>query len=392
MTGEHDRSTLRVELRPHSPAHLVGFSAKHLRVNRLHEGVHAIETLWCRAGRQPFEIAVGTRDITVRAGRDVDDDFATLGHEPDLGCRQPRATPTPRSNPTLLNPQIRTGVRGVWRCVTAIGAATANPAIPPTNAPRRSSAKSHCSFVSTRTAATTPRTPPTRAPPNSPGFPAPLPRADPITAPRPASAHVAMNTGMGFKRVPLSSRPHRPASRRSRGLLLWYRHAVHLDRYQPRHAAVGIGHHPGGGRQRPRTDELGPIGGAGACYDDGYPHQQREQAQLQRRERGCQPGIHTNEHRHARRDEGTAGEDRPRHVPWQPARHQRDGSFEISEMGYAEGDQTQAVKHPRDAQTLVAGGETEALTVPVTGEPRVENPSGRRHPRGVTAGPPSNRG
>src|SRR3989454_8363961 len=201
MTGENDAPTLCIELRPHPQAHLVGLPAKQLRVNRLHEGVHAIETLWCRAGRQPCEIAVGTRDIAVRAGRDVDDDFATLGHEPDLGCRQPRATPTPRSNPTLLNPQIRTGVMGVWRCVTAIGAATANPAIPPTNAPRRSSAKSHCSFVSTRTAATTPRTPPTTAPPNSPGFPAPLPRADPITAPSPASAHVAMNTGIGFMRV-----------------------------------------------------------------------------------------------------------------------------------------------------------------------------------------------
>src|SRR6266513_4938542 len=202
MTGENDAPTLRVELCPHSQAHLVGLPAKHLRVHRPHEGVHAIETFWCRAGRQPFEITVGTRDITVRAGPDVDDDFATLRHESDLPCRHPRATPTPRSSPTLLNPQIRTGVRGVWRCVTAIGAATANPAIPPTNAPRRSSAKSHCSFVSTRTAATTPRTPPTRAPPNSPGFPAPLPRADPITAPRPASAQVAMNTGMGFMRVP----------------------------------------------------------------------------------------------------------------------------------------------------------------------------------------------
>src|SRR5213594_2102451 len=84
MTGENDVPTLRVELRPHSQAHLVGLPAKHLRVNRPHEGVHAIETLWCRAGGQPFEIAVGTRDIAVRAGRDVDDDFATLRHESDL--------------------------------------------------------------------------------------------------------------------------------------------------------------------------------------------------------------------------------------------------------------------------------------------------------------------
>src|SRR2546429_6476976 len=90
MTGENDAPTLRVELRPHAQAHLVGLPAKHLRVNRLHEGVHAIETFWCRAGRQPFEITVGTRDIAVRAGRDVDDDFATLRHEasplPIAGC------------------------------------------------------------------------------------------------------------------------------------------------------------------------------------------------------------------------------------------------------------------------------------------------------------------
>src|SRR5205807_7305141 len=80
MTGEIDAPTLCIELRPHPQAHLVGLPAKQLRVNRLHEGIHAIETLWCRAGRQPFEIAVGTRDIAVRAGRDVDDDFATLRH------------------------------------------------------------------------------------------------------------------------------------------------------------------------------------------------------------------------------------------------------------------------------------------------------------------------
>src|SRR5437016_13957309 len=80
-----------------SQAHLVGLPAKHLRVNRPHEGVHAIETFWCRAGRQPFEIAVGTRDIAVCAGRDVDDDFATLRHESDLRCQEPRSAPNTRS-------------------------------------------------------------------------------------------------------------------------------------------------------------------------------------------------------------------------------------------------------------------------------------------------------
>ena len=81
MTGENDARILCVELRPHAQAYLVGLPAKQLRVDRLHEGAHSIETFGSGAGRQPFEITVGTRDVTVRAGRDVDDDFATLRHE-----------------------------------------------------------------------------------------------------------------------------------------------------------------------------------------------------------------------------------------------------------------------------------------------------------------------
>src|SRR5438477_8760169 len=80
MVGENDARILCVELRPHGEAHLVGLPAKQLRIDRPHEGVHAIETLWCWAGCQPFEIAVGTRDVAVRAGRGVDDDFAPLRH------------------------------------------------------------------------------------------------------------------------------------------------------------------------------------------------------------------------------------------------------------------------------------------------------------------------
>src|SRR3989440_12234167 len=93
MTRENDVPTLWFKLRPHLQAHFVGLPAKHLRVNRPHEGVHAIETSWCRAGRQPFEVAVGTRDIAVRAGRDVNDDFATRRHESDLRCQEPRSAP-----------------------------------------------------------------------------------------------------------------------------------------------------------------------------------------------------------------------------------------------------------------------------------------------------------
>src|SRR5205085_6416732 len=81
MTGEDDGPAPRVELRPHAQAHLVGLAAKRLRVDRPHEGVHAIEPFGGGAGRQPFEIAVRTRDVTVCAGCDVDDDASALRHK-----------------------------------------------------------------------------------------------------------------------------------------------------------------------------------------------------------------------------------------------------------------------------------------------------------------------
>src|SRR5439155_1497931 len=105
---------------------------------------------------------------------------------------------------------------------------------------------------------------------------------------------------------------------------------------EPRHAAVGICHYPSAGHQHPRDDELAPIGGAGSCRHDGYPHQQREHSQLQHRERGCQPCMDADEHRYARRDERTAEEVRPGQMPWQPTRHHRSGSLDIGEMSYAE--------------------------------------------------------
>src|SRR5216684_7093455 len=81
MTGEDDAPTLRIERRSHAQAHLVGLPAKELGVDRPHEGIQAIETFGSGAGRQPFEITVRTRDVTVRAGCDVDDDVSALRHE-----------------------------------------------------------------------------------------------------------------------------------------------------------------------------------------------------------------------------------------------------------------------------------------------------------------------
>lgn len=115
--------------------------------------------------------------------------------------RQPRAIPTPNSNPTPASPQIRTGVTGVWRLDTAIGAASRNPAPPPKNAARRSAIGSQRSLEPVATATPVPISPPMIAPANNPGLPAALPRIDPITAPSPARTHAAMNSGRGFKCV-----------------------------------------------------------------------------------------------------------------------------------------------------------------------------------------------
>src|SRR5260221_14086272 len=76
----------------------------------------------------------------------------------------------------------------------------------------------------------------------------------------------------------------------------------------------------------------------------------------------------------ARREECTAREVCPGGVPGQPARYERGGSFEICEMRDTEGDQRQAVQRPRDTHTAVPGGELEAPSVPVSGEPRIQHP------------------
>src|SRR5712672_3255184 len=74
-------------------------------------------------------------------------------------------------------------------------------------------------------------------------------------------------------------------------------------------------------------------------------------------------------------------------MPWQPTRHHRSGSLDVGEMSYAEWDQGQAVERPRDAESRVACGETEALSVAVTGEPDVQNPGGSHHHSGLTSCP-----
>ena len=57
-------------------------------------------------------------------------------------------------------------------------------------------------------------------------------------------------------------------------------------------------------------------------------------------------------------------------------------------MSQAKGDQGQAVKHPRDAHAIVAGGETEALSVPVSREPGIKHPGAATMTAVLQAGPP----
>ena len=80
LAGEDDVA-IRVELRPHAQARFVGLSAKHYRINCSHKGVHAIEAFGSGARRQPFEVAVGARYVTISTGADVDDDFAWICHD-----------------------------------------------------------------------------------------------------------------------------------------------------------------------------------------------------------------------------------------------------------------------------------------------------------------------
>ena len=93
VTRKDNVRILFIELSAHPEAHFVSLPAEHLRIYGLHESTHAIETLRRRAGRQPFEIAVGTRDVTVRAGPDVDNDFAPLRHEACLRWQRSKSAP-----------------------------------------------------------------------------------------------------------------------------------------------------------------------------------------------------------------------------------------------------------------------------------------------------------
>src|SRR5262249_56628370 len=60
---------------------------------------------------------------------------------------------------------------------------------------------------------------------------------------------------------------------------------------------------------------------------------------------------------------------------------------EIEEMSKAEEDQRHAVEHSRDAEAFFFRGETEALPVPVSSEPCIQDPGTRHHLRSLKAGP-----
>jgi Putative transposase len=91
-----------IECRAHLHAQVVGLSAKHLRVNRLHELAHTIKTLGGWTLREPLDVAIGPGDIAVCTRRDVDDDFACVRHDvPFQSCVGPEEM-TDRVNVCIL--------------------------------------------------------------------------------------------------------------------------------------------------------------------------------------------------------------------------------------------------------------------------------------------------
>src|SRR6185437_10126062 len=118
--------------------------------------------------------------------------------------------------------------------------------------------------------------------------------------------------------------------------------------------AVGIRHRPRARGERPRDHEFAPLEAVGPRHDDRPPDEQREQAHLQRRERGGPPRMPIEEDREARRDERCAGDVSPRRMGRQPGGYQRRGEADIAEMPDAEGNQGEPVKNPRDASAPLA--------------------------------------
>src|SRR5205085_8505801 len=79
VPGKDDVPVL-VEFRAERQADLIRLPAKQHRIDRLHEGVHAVEPFRSGTGRQPVEIAIGTRDVAIRARGNVNDDLAARPH------------------------------------------------------------------------------------------------------------------------------------------------------------------------------------------------------------------------------------------------------------------------------------------------------------------------
>jgi len=75
------------ETRAQLQAQIEGLATENFAIDCARKLRQAVEALGSGAARQPIEIAIGTSDVAVRAGRNIDDDFS-LWH--DVPC-QPRA-------------------------------------------------------------------------------------------------------------------------------------------------------------------------------------------------------------------------------------------------------------------------------------------------------------
>ena len=103
---KHIAHGIRTEARAHLQTPIEGLAAEDLGIGGALEFRETVKALWSRPFRQPIEIAIGSSNVAIHAGRDIDDDFS-LCHD----------TPMPVYTFSLLpgncaNPRKKTSANG----------------------------------------------------------------------------------------------------------------------------------------------------------------------------------------------------------------------------------------------------------------------------------------
>ena len=79
---EHIMHVIRAKARAHLHTQVEGLAAENLGVNGARKFRQTVEALWGRTSCQPIKIAIGSSDVAVRAGRNIDDDFSLWHNVP----------------------------------------------------------------------------------------------------------------------------------------------------------------------------------------------------------------------------------------------------------------------------------------------------------------------